>query len=120
MDVPQIKIAVSVMRAGLTVIGFNIAVVSFQLERLQTLPGGFNVSGLKYSIHVGSHVSLLLAIPVSMVASLATYFPADMTRSASADHAQSWLQIYLCLDVNNTDGVTFAQWAIELVQPLRC
>jgi hypothetical protein len=56
------------MRARLTVIGFNIAVVSFQLERLKTLPGGVNLSGYESPIHFGSHVSLLLAIPVSMVA----------------------------------------------------
>jgi hypothetical protein len=56
------------MRARLTVIGFNIAVVSFQLERLQQLPGGVKLSGFEFPIHVGSHVSLLLAIPVSMVA----------------------------------------------------
>ena len=53
MDVPQIKIAVNVMRARLTVIGFNIAVVSFQLDRLKTLPGGVNLSGLESPIHVG-------------------------------------------------------------------
>ena len=68
MEVSNIKIAVNVMRARLTVIGFNIAVVSFQLDRLKTLPGGVNLSGLESPIHVGSHVSLLLAIPVSMAA----------------------------------------------------
>jgi hypothetical protein len=56
------------MRARLTVIGFNIAVVSFQLVRLKSLPGGVDFSGLENPIHVGSHVSLLLAIPVSMAA----------------------------------------------------
>jgi len=68
MELHDIKIAVNVMRARLTVIGFNIAVVSFQLDRLKTLPGGVNLSGLESPIHVGSHVSLLLAIPVSMAA----------------------------------------------------
>jgi len=68
MELHDIKIAVNVMRARLTVIGFNIAVVSFQLDRLKTLPGGVNLSGLESPVHVGSHVSLLLAIPVSMAA----------------------------------------------------
>lgn len=74
MDVHDIKIAVNVMRARLTVIGFNIAVVSFQLDRLKTLPGGVNLSGLDSPVHVGSHVSLLLAIPVSMAAIVAYIF----------------------------------------------
>jgi hypothetical protein len=118
MDVPQIKIAVNVMRAGLTVIGFNIAVVSFQLERLQTLPGGFNVSGLKYSIHVGSHVSLLLAIPVSMVAIVGYIFSSrydeiGICRSCSivaADILMFRCQQYRRRDVRpvgNRTGATF-------------
>jgi len=40
------------MRARLTVIVFNIAVVSFQLDRLKSLPGGVDVPGLENSIHV--------------------------------------------------------------------
>jgi hypothetical protein len=39
------------MRARLTVIGFNIAVVSFQLNRLKSLPGGVNLPGRANSIH---------------------------------------------------------------------
>ena len=65
------------MRARLTVIGFNIAVVSFQLVRLKSLPGGVDVSGFEGPIHVGSHVSLLLAIPVSMAAIVGYIFSSE-------------------------------------------
>jgi hypothetical protein len=65
------------MRARLTVIGFNIAVVSFQLIRLKSLPGGVDVSGFENPIHVGSSVSLLLAIPVSMAAIVGYIFSSE-------------------------------------------
>jgi hypothetical protein len=65
------------MRARLTVIGFNIAVVSFQLLRLNSLPGGVDVSGFENPIHVSSHVSLLLAIPVSMAAIVGYIFSSE-------------------------------------------
>jgi hypothetical protein len=65
------------MRARLTVIGFNIAVVSFQLDRLKSLPGGVNLPGIEGPIHVGSHVSLLLAIPVSMAAIVGYLFSSE-------------------------------------------
>jgi hypothetical protein len=65
------------MRARLTVIGFNIAVVSFQLNRLKSLPGGVDVPGLENPIHVGSHVSLLLALPVSMAAIVGYIFSSE-------------------------------------------
>jgi hypothetical protein len=75
--VKRIKIAVNVMRARLTVIGFNIAVVSFQLLRLNTLPGGVDVSGFDSPIHFDSDVSLLLAIPVSMAAIIGYLFSSE-------------------------------------------
>jgi hypothetical protein len=65
------------MRARLTVIGFNIAVVSFQLFYLKGLPGGVDVSGFENPIHVSSSVSLLLAIPVSMAAIVGYIFSSE-------------------------------------------
>jgi hypothetical protein len=65
------------MRARLTVIGFNIAVVSFQLDRLSIMPGGVDVPGFQDPFHAGSHVSLLLAIPVSMVAIVGYIFSSE-------------------------------------------
>ena len=65
------------MRARLTVIGFTIAVVSFQLVRLKSLPGGVDFSGLENPIHVGSHVSLLLALPVSIAAIIGYIFSSE-------------------------------------------
>jgi len=65
------------MRARLTVIGFNIAVVSFQLHRLSLMPGGVDVPGFQDPFHAGSHVSLLLAIPISMVAIVGYIFSSE-------------------------------------------
>jgi len=77
METQRIKIAVNVMRARLTVIGFNIAVVSFQLGRLKFLPGGISFSGIDTPIHAGSHVSLLLALAVSMAALVGYIFSSE-------------------------------------------
>jgi len=65
------------MRARLTVIGFNIAVVSFQLGRLGGMPGGVDVPGIHEPFHASSHVSLLLAIPISMAAIVAYIFSSE-------------------------------------------
>ena len=65
------------MRARLTVIGFNIAVVSFQLERLRIMPGGVDIPGFQNPFHAGSYVSLLLAIPVSMAAIVGYIFSSE-------------------------------------------
>ena len=65
------------MRARLTVIGFNIAVVSFQLERLGAMPGGVDIPGFQEPFHASSHVSLLLAIPVSIAAIVAYIYSSE-------------------------------------------
>lgn len=65
------------MRARLTVIGFNIAVVSFQLNRLSLMPGGVDIPGLQNVLHASSHVSLVLAIPVSIVAMIAYIYSSE-------------------------------------------
>ncbi len=65
------------MRARLTVIGFNIAVVSFQLDRLSIMPGGVDIPGFQNPLHAGSNVSLLLAIPVSMAAIVGYIFSSE-------------------------------------------
>jgi len=65
------------MRARLTVIGFNIAVVSFQLDRLSFMPGGVDIPGLHEPFHASSSVSLLLAIPVSMAAIVGYIFSSE-------------------------------------------
>lgn len=77
METQRMRIAVNVMRARLTVIGFNIAVVSFQLSRLKFMPGGVSFSGIDAPIHVSSHVSLLLALPVSMAALVGYIFSSE-------------------------------------------
>ncbi len=68
-EAPTTRIAVNVMRSRLTVIGFNIAVVSFQLSSLYDgVPGGINLSGIDHPIHIGAQTALLMAMALSMIA----------------------------------------------------
>ncbi len=62
-----VRIAVNVMRARLTVIGFNIAVVSFQIAQLKA-SGGLVVPELGYAVHVGADMALFMALALSLIA----------------------------------------------------
>lgn len=66
-----VRIAVNVMRARLTLIGFNIAIVSFQISQLYRLSGGVDVSGLDYSVHVAADMALYMALALSLIALVA-------------------------------------------------
>ena len=66
-----VRIAVNVMRARLTVIGFNIAIVSFQLVHLYQMSGGIRVPGMDHPVHLTADIALLMALALSLTALLA-------------------------------------------------
>jgi hypothetical protein len=64
----SVRVAVNVMRARLTVIGFNIAIVAFQINQLYRVTGGLSVPGLDHSLHVVANMTLFMALGLSMIA----------------------------------------------------
>ncbi len=70
-DHKPIRVAVNVMRARLTVIGFNIAIVSFQINQLYRASGGLDIPGVDHSVHVGASMALYMALGLSMIAMVA-------------------------------------------------
>ena len=66
-----VRVAVNVMRARLTVIGFNIAIVSFQITQLYRISGGLRVPGIDHVVHVGADMALFMALALSLIALVA-------------------------------------------------
>ncbi|MBW2505080.1 MAG: hypothetical protein JRE16_10995 [Deltaproteobacteria bacterium] len=66
-----IRVAVNVMRARQTVIGFNIAIVSFQIVQLYRAAGGISVQGFDHQIHVRADIALYMSLAISLIALLA-------------------------------------------------
>jgi hypothetical protein len=66
-----VRVAVNVMRARLTVIGFNITIVSFQIAQLYKISGGLSVPGVEHAIHVGADMALFMGLALSLVALIA-------------------------------------------------
>jgi len=66
-----VRVAVNVMRARLTVIGFNIAIVSFQIAELYRVSGGLRVPGVDHTVHLGADMSLFMALALSLIALMA-------------------------------------------------
>ncbi len=66
-----VRVAINVMRARLTVIGFNIAIVAFQISQLYKASGGLRVPGLGHAVHVGADMALFIALALSLIALMA-------------------------------------------------
>jgi hypothetical protein len=67
-DRQPVRVAINVMRSRLTVIGFNIAIVSFQIAQLYQGSGGLRVPGLDHAVHVGADMELFMALALSLIA----------------------------------------------------
>jgi len=67
-DRQPVRVAINVMRARLTVIGFNIAIVSFQIAQLYQSSNGLRVPGLDHAVHVGADMELFMALALSLIA----------------------------------------------------
>lgn len=67
----QVRVAVNVMRARQTVVGFNIAVLSFQIAQIARLPGGLKLSGMEHAVHVRGDMALLMALALAILSLLA-------------------------------------------------
>ena len=64
----SVRVAVNVMRARLTVLGFNIAIVSFQISQLNRNLGGLRVPGIDHSVHIGADMALFIGLGLSLIA----------------------------------------------------
>jgi hypothetical protein len=66
-----VRIAVNVMRARLTVLGFNLAVIAFQINELSRAPGATRLPNLSDSVHIEADAVLFMAFALSMIAIIA-------------------------------------------------
>jgi hypothetical protein len=61
-----VRIAINVMRARLTIVGFNLAIITFQLSFVARLPSASPDRG--YPAHLGADVALLMGLALSVAA----------------------------------------------------
>jgi len=67
----QVRVAVNVMRARLTIIGFNITIVTFMVVLLDNIAGGIVVPGESNPVHVGASMALFMGLALSFLSMLA-------------------------------------------------
>ena len=79
-----VRVAVNVMRARQTVVGFNIAVLSIQIAQMARLPGGLKVSGMEHAVHLRADLALFMALALALLSLLA------LTLSSDFDEVGYW------------------------------
>lgn len=81
-----VLVAINVMRARLTVVGFNLAIVTFQLGAVPRLPGAVPLPELGRSVHLATDVTLLIGLAVSTVAMVCFILSSVLDEQGCCDH----------------------------------
>lgn len=84
--VSPVHIAINVMRARLTIIGFNIAIVSFELSQRFNMAGGIDIPGFNHPLHFRVSMALLLALALSLLAVVAFISSSALDEVGACDH----------------------------------
>lgn len=82
----KVRIAVNVMRARLTVIGFNIAIVSFQISQLYKMSGGVSIPGVDHLVHLRASTALFMALSLSLLSMMAYIMSCAHDEVGICDH----------------------------------
>jgi len=85
-----VRVAINVMRARLTVIGFNIAIVSFQIALLFSAADGLQVDGIGHAVHVVADMQLFMALALSLIALVVLIMSAEFDEIGVCTH---WLLV---------------------------
>jgi len=83
-----VLVAVNVMRARLTVLGFNLAIVTFQMNKLRELPGAGAISlpGMEHGVHLSADFALFIAFGLTIVAIVAFIASGAMDKVGLCNH----------------------------------
>ncbi len=81
-----IRIAVNVMRARLTILGFNLAIITFQIKELPALDGGIQLPGLGKDLYVSAAAALFLGMALSIMAMVSFIASCAMDRDGTCNH----------------------------------
>ncbi len=85
-----VRVHLNVMRSRLTVIGFNIAIVAFQISQLFKASGGLRVPGLDHAVHVGADMELFISLALSLIALMVFIMSSPFDKGATCTH---WLLV---------------------------
>jgi hypothetical protein len=83
---PPVRIAINVMRARLTVVGFNLTVITFQLAQIRRLPGGVQLPNVNAPIHLVSDTALLMGLGFSVIAMVGFIASSAFDRDGTCTH----------------------------------
>jgi hypothetical protein len=85
-DTIRIAININAMRSRLVILGFNLAIATFQISNMRVLTGGRHIDGFLPNIHLSAGAVLLISIALSIASMIAFIASSELDKEASCDH----------------------------------
>jgi hypothetical protein len=82
----RIPIHINAMRARLVILGFNLAITTFQISNMRVLTGGRHIEGFITNLHLSAGSLLLISIALSIASMIAFIVSSEMDEIASCDY----------------------------------
>ena len=68
VSIENSRVAITTMRARLTILGFNLAIITFQISNTRGLGGGTRLEGFATTVHLSTGTVLLIGLALSIAA----------------------------------------------------
>jgi hypothetical protein len=81
-----VRIAINVMRARLTVVAFNLAIITFQLGVLPRLPGAVRLTEAGTPLHLGTDITLLIGLGLCIIAMVSFLMSGELDEQGACTH----------------------------------
>ncbi len=81
-----IRVAINVMRARLTILGFNLMIITFQIRELSNLGSGVPLPGIEQTVHIPAAAALFLGMALTVIAIICFIVSSAFDQVGTCDH----------------------------------
>jgi hypothetical protein len=79
------RVAINAVRARLTILGFNLAITTFQISNTRGLGGGSHFEGFETTVHLGAGTVLLAGVALSIASMVVFIASSALDREGTCD-----------------------------------
>ena len=85
VSIEPARVAINTMRARLTILGFNLAIITFQISNTRGLGGGTRLEGFETTVHLSSGTVLLTGLALSIASMVIFIASSVLDREGTCD-----------------------------------
>lgn len=78
-------VAINTVRARLTILGFNLAIIAFEIANTRGLGGGSRIEGFETTVHLSTGVALLIGVALSIASMVVFIASSTLNREGTCD-----------------------------------